>query len=333
MTLLLASALALIGAWLIPAIAMRIIMAARFKSGKQQATNYAGKTVSYGLALVWLVWTSSLALFLVLGSWLTNSKIISSANATAQLLTEVMAHYSWENTFFVLAVPLVLSCFFFGWLDDCFGRRGDGGGFKGHIKALLRGKLTTGMAKLLGIGCTALAVSIFLVGFDPFAGGFLRLSSYDLLLIVLATCAIALSANLINLFDLRPARASKVYVFLTLQVAFISLCAALVFTTITGLWNPAHLLREELVHVLWLLGPIAAIWRYDAGERAMLGDAGANPAGALLGLFAVSGLFVLLPVYVLFVLALNLASEKVSYSQLIERTPWLQRIDSWGRPL
>jgi len=40
----------------------------------------------------------------------------------------------------------------------------------------------------------------------------------------------------------------------------------------------------NLLTLIVLLGPVAAVWRYDLGERAMLGDAGANAAGALAGM-------------------------------------------------
>ena len=311
MTTFLSVALALIGAWLVPFVAMRVIMKFRFKSGKQQTVNYAGKTISYGLALVWVVWAASLAIFLLVSALLTET-------LPSGFFTDALAAYSLSNTFFVAAVPLVVLCFFFGWLDDRFGKRGDGG-FKGHIKSLLRGKLTTGMVKVLGIGFASLAVSIFLLG-------------TNILFVILATCAIALSANLINLFDLRPTRASKAYLFSLTQVALISICTILVIALVTNLWNPWQIITQELIHLIWMTGPVCAIWSFDAGEQAMLGDAGANPAGALLGLFAVSGLFILLPIYVLAVLTLNLISEKVSFTAVIEHTPILKKVDMWGRP-
>ncbi|MCL2379769.1 MAG: hypothetical protein FWC81_03155 [Coriobacteriia bacterium] len=319
---------ALIGAWLVPRIAMRIIMAARFKSGKQQATNYAGDTVSYGLALVWPVWAASLAMFLLAGWQLPG---LVRGTVAADVMMPVLAQYSIENMFFILAVPLVVSCFFFGWLDDRFGARGDGG-FTGHFKALRRGQLRTAMVKVLGIGLTALIVSVIIVGFDPFHGEFSRLGFWGVVAIILSTCAIALTANMINLFDLRPARASKVYAVIAIDLALIFLCIALTIAFITRIFNPWQVITQELIHVIWMLGPVFAVWRYDAGGRAMLGDAGANPAGALLGLFAVSGLYLLLPVYVVIVFIMNMISEKVSYSAVIEKNPTLKKIDMWGRP-
>ena len=339
-------AIALVGGWLVPWAGMKVIMARRFKSGKQQTTNYAGKTVSYGLGLVWLVWAASLTLILLLSDFLRGI-LIDAFDTGAGIrdiptwlvpLDEALAFYTFNADFFNLAILLVVFCFFFGWLDDRFGQRGDGG-FKGHIKSLMQGKLTTGMVKVLGIGFTALAVSAAWFGLGLMDGSIFRLSAGTMFWIMLSTCAIALSANLINLFDLRPTRASKAYLFLIDQAFFIIACATAVVVLVLGVFSFWAEMGRQFIYVLWLLGPIVAIWRYDAEEKAMLGDAGANPAGALLGFYVVVGLFytgaglvVLLPLYVLIVLTLNLLSEKYSFSKLIESVPLLKKIDMLGRP-
>jgi len=340
-------AIALVGGWLIPWLGMKVIMARRFKSGKQQTTNYAGKTVSYGLGLVWLVWAASLTLVILLSNFLTGVFIdafdtgagIQDIPTGLVPLGEALAFYTLNTNFFSLAIPLVVLCFFFGWLDDRFGQQGDGG-FKGHLKSFTQGKLTTGMVKVLGIGFTALAVSATWFGLGLMDGSIFRIGAGTMFWILLSTCAIALSANLINLFDLRPARASKAYILLIDQVFFIIACATAVVVLVLGVFSFWAEIGRQFIYVLWLVGPIVAIWHYDAGEKAMLGDAGANPAGALVGFYAVVGLFytgaglvVLLPIYVLIVLTLNLLSEKYSFSKLIESVPLLKRIDMLGRPI
>jgi hypothetical protein len=81
-----------------------------------------------------------------------------------------------------------------------------------------------------------------------------------------------------------------------------------------------------------LLGPVVAVWRFDLGERGMLGDAGANAMGALLGWVVASILApAALGVYVIAVLALNVASERISFSQVIERNRVLSWFDRLGR--
>jgi len=64
----------------------------------------------------------------------------------------------------------------------------------------------------------------------------------------------------------------------------------------------------------------------------MLGDAGANPMGAVAGLLIVAGLTPWATVaYFAIMLALNLASERVSFSKVIEGNALLRRLDALGR--
>jgi UDP-GlcNAc:undecaprenyl-phosphate GlcNAc-1-phosphate transferase len=134
----------------------------------------------------------------------------------------------------------------------------------------------------------------------------------------LRTLAIALTANLVNLLDLRPGRALKAYSLLAVVGAIPVMLVA------------SH--AEALVWLVLSLGPVAAVWRLDLSERAMLGDAGANAAGALAGWFiALTFSPWFLGGYVALVLALNLASEKISFSAVIEGNPVLSWLDGLGR--
>jgi hypothetical protein len=80
------------------------------------------------------------------------------------------------------------------------------------------------------------------------------------------------------------------------------------------------------------MGATLAVLPDDLGERIMLGDCGANAVGALLGLRLASipgrgaraGLLAA-------VVALTLASEKVSFTKVIEATPGLRELDRLGR--
>ncbi len=88
---------------------------------------------------------------------------------------------------------------------------------------------------------------------------------------------------------------------------------------------------------LWALGlfagPALVAGAYDLRERAMLGDTGANLLGALAGLWLVltlSGTGQLIALAVLVVITVY--GELRSISALIERTPGLRELDSWGRP-
>lgn len=176
-------------------------------------------------------------------------------------------------------------------------------GLRGHLTAALRGELTTGGLKVLGIGTTALVAAT--IASDRDAPAPLRVLD-----IGLDGALIAASANLVNLLDLRPGRALKA-----------SAVAASVLT-VTGLGG----------HVAPVLGASFAAAPTDLAEADMLGDGGANALGALLGSAVVLSAPRPVRGAVLIVLvALTVASEKVSFSQVIADTPWLAAVDAWGR--
>jgi UDP-GlcNAc:undecaprenyl-phosphate/decaprenyl-phosphate GlcNAc-1-phosphate transferase len=182
-----------------------------------------------------------------------------------------------------------------GAYDDLAGS-GDSRGFKGHLSALARGEVTTGAVKILGIGATGLAAAAL--------AGPRRSTPLDVLI---NGALIAGTANLMNLFDLRPGRAIKA----GLLAGSLSLSAGAVTAA--------------------PLGAAAALLPEDLGERAMLGDAGANALGALLGLSA-TGLSRPARLGLLAgVTALNAASEVVSFTKVIQATPPLRWLDQLGR--
>jgi UDP-GlcNAc:undecaprenyl-phosphate/decaprenyl-phosphate GlcNAc-1-phosphate transferase len=205
-----------------------------------------------------------------------------------------------------------------GLVDDAFGaggQVGDGGedgregaggrvpprGWRGHGAAVLRGELSTGALKAVGsLGLALLAMS------------YLGLSNGRWLL---AAAVLVLATNVFNLLDLRPGRATKAFVLLGAGLA----------------------IGSADLSPLWALGLFAApalvAGVYDLRERVMLGDTGANLLGALAGLWLVltlSGTGQLVALALL--AAITLYGELRSISALLERTPGLRRLDSWGRP-
>jgi UDP-N-acetylmuramyl pentapeptide phosphotransferase/UDP-N-acetylglucosamine-1-phosphate transferase len=187
-----------------------------------------------------------------------------------------------------------------GLIDDLLGA-GESGGFSGHLGALRRGRLTSGGVKLFGGAALALAV---MAAVQPGSVG----------RILADGALVALAANLGNLFDRAPGRCLKVS-----TIAFAALVAA-------SAADPA------LVGVALVVGAGLALLPGDLGERVMLGDAGANVLGAVLGIGVVlvtapAGRNVVLVVLV----ALNLASEKVSFSAVIDRVGPLRWTDRLGR--
>jgi hypothetical protein len=187
-----------------------------------------------------------------------------------------------------------------GLLDD-LGGAGESGGFRGHLRSLASGRLTTGAVKLFG--GAALGVVVVSVREPDSVGR------------VLADGAlVALAANLGNLFDRAPGRTTK--------VALLGLVALVL----------AAGAEPALAGVALVVGAGAGLLPADLGERMMLGDAGANVLGAVLGLGVVVACAPVTRTVVLVVVALlNLASERVSFSRVIAAVAPLRAADRWGR--
>jgi hypothetical protein len=230
----------------------------------------------------------------------------------------------------ILAGPLALAAFALGLVDDALGSPDDRG-FGGHLRALARGRLTTGMLKLLGVSAASLVVAAIVSGFAPWGRGAGVSLAARAGLTLVAGAAIALTSNLLNLLDLRPGRALKGYSALVIPGVAITVAS---WPNVPGVKSLAalDLTTGAVMLTLFALGPVLAVWGEDLGERAMLGDAGANPAGAVAGLFIVAGLPAWgLAVYFAAVLALNLASERWSFSRVIAGNGVLLYLDGLGR--
>ena len=186
----------------------------------------------------------------------------------------------------------------FGGYDDLAGSGGRRG-FRGHLGALAAGEVTTGAVKIGGIGAAGMVAAAV-------AGG----RPAD---VIINAGLIAGGANLLNLFDLRPGRAIKV------ALAGGALLAA------TGGPDAARAVAGPA-------GAALALLPEDLGERAMLGDAGANALGAMLGAAAAASLPRPARAALLAgIIGLTAASEVVSFTAVIERTPALRWLDMLGR--
>lgn len=192
-----------------------------------------------------------------------------------------------------------------GGYDDLAGNGGSKG-FRGHLGALRKGQLTTGAVKIVGIGATGFAAAI-VAG----ASGTQRDSGWvDR---VINAGLIAGSANVINLFDLRPGRAIKVAVGASGLLA-LSPAGAGAAAAAAPLSAAAALLPEDLA------------------EECMLGDAGANALGAMLGVAAATTLSRRTRLAALAaIVGLTASSEVVSFSRVIDRTGPLRWLDMLGR--
>jgi len=195
----------------------------------------------------------------------------------------------------------------FGALDDLAGD-GASKGLRGHLGAAARGRVTTGLVKIVGIGATGLVAAALAdrtrndVGaLDTLVGG----------------AVVAGAANLANLLDLRPGRALK----------------GTVLAAAPLLLAPSRPGSAAAAAAAAAAGAALGVLAPDLAGRAMLGDTGANAAGALVGTALVGrtgrrGRVVALAALA----ALTLASEKVSFTRVIESTPGLRELDAWGRP-
>jgi hypothetical protein len=116
---------------------------------------------------------------------------------------------------------------------------------------------------------------------------------------------VGLSANALNQLDTRPGRALKAFLL------------------------GAAVLRGA---TLPYAGRAVLLLPYDLREMAMLGDAGSNALGAMLGLGSVDRLTGRGRVAAIMALAgLTLLGERRSLGGLIERTPLLRELDAMGR--
>jgi UDP-GlcNAc:undecaprenyl-phosphate/decaprenyl-phosphate GlcNAc-1-phosphate transferase len=185
-----------------------------------------------------------------------------------------------------------------GFADDGWGEEGERG-FAGHLGALSRGKVSTGLLKvvLLGGGAVVFGGLVFGAGWRAFAAAFL-----------LAGCA-----NLANLLDVRPGRALK---FLGVPVVLSLFLAP----------------YGAVLAVAGVVGGATALFYFDLKGRIMLGDAGAAIWGAVLGyLVVMSGPGGVWWVAGVAIVGLTAVAEFSSISRVIEEVGALRRLDLWGR--
>ena len=201
----------------------------------------------------------------------------------------------------LLVLAAALGFGLLGLIDDLAGGAGPERGFRGHLGALAHGRVTTGALKLFGGAVLALVIVAPFVGESPGR--------------LLADAAlVALCANLANLFDRAPGRTIKagLSAFLVLLLAVRS--------------------AEDLTGVAVVVGASLGLLLDDLHERLMLGDAGSNVLGAVLGLGIVAACGeAARDMAVVAVGGLNVAGELVSFSRVIDAVPPLRAVDQAGR--
>lgn len=332
---------------LFPAVVTYLItpvLLSTLQRARASRRNYRGQVIPVGAGFGF-VWIGGLfSLFAAAGLALP----VAPRNSE---LTVKYYPFGTLNETILLITAGVFGYAFLGLLDDLLGTRQDSG-FRGHLRALREGRLTTGALKaflggLLGLGLGGLitglwflpppgamapppALSETTVGMPVFSAAMIHLPAGEgpafwpltlssdmtfglkLLQALLYGLLIATAANTVNLFDLRPGRAAKVF-----------LLGSFLLT-----------LTQQRV-VLWLLswaGALIGYLPYDLRARAMMGDTGANALGALLGIVSCLALPPLASLLLLFIfISLQVLSECFSFSRFIESNSLLAWLDQWGR--
>jgi UDP-N-acetylmuramyl pentapeptide phosphotransferase/UDP-N-acetylglucosamine-1-phosphate transferase len=258
-----------------------------------------------------------------------------------------------------------------GWYDDLVGGRPgqQAKGFRGHLAALREGRITSGLVKVMGVGAAGLIAAGMIenaragprdgardrdtagradgIGRRDRTGrgagtGRRRRAAGRRLDTLLAAAVIAGSANLVNLLDLRPGRALKVGLAVALPLAG----GEPRYPEVPegDGQRPAHrpaaaraigrarLAASAAGVAAGLSGAALALLPADLREEVMLGDAGANALGALLGTALVARTGRLGRAALLVgITGLTAASEKISFTRVIEATPVLRELDTLGR--
>ena len=213
------------------------------------------------------------------------------------ILTIIPSSFKVEGVdLYVLTI--ILGFALIGLLDDLLGDKNKQG-FKGHITELLNGRLTTGSLKLFG----GPAIVLFALAPNIQGQGYIR--------VLLDVVCVSLIANLANLLDLAPGRATK--------YSILALIPLLVFGNLTSFMFVG-------------LGIFIVSLFLDIREKYMLGDTGSNLMGAIVGIAAITHFGTQGTIIVVgFVLFINLLSEFISLSRIIEKTAPLRLFEELGQ--
>ena len=188
-----------------------------------------------------------------------------------------------------------------GFLDDQWGQHAPKG-FRGHWRALLAGRPTTGMLKLIGGLILGLLIGLELHALPLWTPA-----------VLLTGLMVALWANFYNLLDVRPGRAGTLFLLLALPCAL-------------GLMLQGR--QSELPVLLGVMVGLLLVLPIDRAGKGMLGDTGSNLLGGTVG----TALAIGLPLWMQAILTLGLLlfhlwAERHSLTDYIERHPLLRTLD------
>ncbi|HHT48867.1 MAG TPA: hypothetical protein GXZ98_06205 [Firmicutes bacterium] len=194
-----------------------------------------------------------------------------------------------------------------GLADDLL-KNDEAKGIRQHLSVLCRGELTSG-------GVKALFGLVFSIMFS-LGVHLIRDGSWWLLIPQILVAALA--PNILNLFDLRPGRAVKVFL------------AGMLLLMVNSYLDKG--LNTTLYLGIPILGAVLSYLPFDLKGQAMLGDTGANFLGGAFGsLVVLDGDPLFLGLTLLIFIGLQLMAEKISFTQLIEKNRILKFLDDMGR--
>lgn len=206
--------------------------------------------------------------------------------------------YDFQDNYILVYFMGFIFMGFLGLFDDLTGDKNTKG-LKGHIKSFLKGKLTTGFLKASFGFFIGLAVSSYISHstFEFIVNGFIM----------------GLFTNFINLFDLRPGRAGKVFIIISIIFA------------LSSFYGSAYILIS-------FLGILIPYMKLDLKAKVMMGDVGSNTLGFTLGYFAAINYNINVKIGILiFLIVMHLLAEKISFTKIIEKNKVLNYIDQLGR--
>lgn len=213
----------------------------------------------------------------------------------------ILTYFNIEHDRLLLIFVLlfaVMAMAFAGIMDDAIGNR-DVTGLKGHFLSMFKGRLTTGGFKAVLGGFIGIVVSVAVAD--------------NILGVVVGTLVVALATNFMNLLDLRPGRAIKVYLIISILV--------LIFA---GDFN-------RQLYMLLLPG-VVSYFIFDLKALSMMGDAGSNVLGVFIGVMIVISFSIQVQLVCLVgLIAIHVLTEKYSLTKLIEQNSVLNFIDKLGR--
>jgi len=195
---------------------------------------------------------------------------------------------------------VIFSMGFVGFIDDMVGKI-QYKGIISHLKQFFLYKnFTTGVLKAITGILVGLIISYWITAEKSLVG------------IIVGTLTFSLFTNLINMFDTRPGRAVKFFIF---------------FSILLTVMAPGRILLLTII-----MSPVILYFPMDIKGRIMLGDTGSNILGGILGMTSIlilDGIKQVLTVILL--IALHYIGDRYSFTKIIKGSKILSYIDNLGR--